>query len=82
MQTRKTTAKKRGKLISRNSFTQWFNIPITKYSWIHVLLKILEIIDESQKNLVGIPTKILTSQLLDALNYQTCLFIDDKTLSS
>ena len=32
--------------------------------------------------LVGIPTKILKSQLLDALNYQTCLFIDNKTLSS
>ena len=36
-------------------------------------MKILEIIDRSQKKLVGI------SQLLDALNYQTPLLIDAKT---
>ena len=60
-------------LISQNYITLLFNIQMTKckYSWI--FMKILEIIDRSQKKLVGI------SQLLDALNYQTPLLIDAKT---
>ena len=42
-------------------------------------MKRLEMIDKSQKKIVGIPTKPLISQLLDALNYQTWLLIDAKT---
>ena len=36
-------------------------------------------IDKSQKQIVGIPLKLLISQLLDALNYQTWLLIVAKT---
>ena len=43
-----------------------------------MLIKILQIVDESQKHLVGIPSKLLISQLLDAPNYQTWLLIDAK----
>ena len=32
-----------------------------------------------KNSLVGIPTKVLILQLLDALNYQTRLLIDAKT---
>ena len=39
----------------------------------------LEIMDKSQKKLVGIPTILLISQLLDALYKQTWLLIDAKT---
>ena len=38
-------------------------------------------IDKSQTIIVGIPTKLLISQLLDALNDQTGFLIDAKTYS-
>ena len=44
-------------------------------------MKILEMIDKSQKKIVGISSKLLISQLLDALSYQTWLLIDAKTYS-
>ena len=44
-------------------------------------MKILEMIDKSQTKIVGIPTKLLISQLLDALNDQTRLLIDAKAYS-
>ena len=47
--------KTRGKLISQNSFTQSLNIQMTfKYS--KISMQIMETINKSQKNLVGIPT--------------------------
>ena len=68
--------KQGGILIYSNSFTQLFNIHITKckYPWIY--MRLLEILDKSQKKIVGILTKLLISQLLDALKYQTRLLID------
>ena len=63
--------KQGGILIYSNSFTQLFNIHINKckYPWIY--MRLLEILDKSQKKIVGILTKLLISQLLDALKYQT-----------
>ena len=42
-------------------------------------MKRLEMIDKSQKKIVGIPSQLLISQLLATLNYQTWLLIDAKT---
>ena len=73
---RKKEQTTRGILISQNSFTQFFSIQLTKFEYSWLLIKYWKLIDKSQRKLVGIPTKLLILQLLDALNYQTWLLID------
>ena len=48
---KKKEQKKQGViLISRNSFTQLFNIQMTKFKYSWILVKLLEMVDNSQKN--------------------------------
>ena len=75
----KRTKKSRGILISQNYSTHLCSIHITKFEYSCILIKVLEMIDKSPKNVVGIPTKLLISQLLEALNYETWLLIDATT---
>ena len=50
---KKTRGKRRGKLISRNSFTHLFNIQMTKLKIFTDINEILEIIDKSQNKKIG-----------------------------
>ena len=56
---KKTKGKKRGKLITQNSFTHLFNIDNNDYIYIFTNInEILEIMDKSQKK-VGMLSKLL-----------------------